>query len=50
MRVSSRFADLAPDAVAAADKLIKALDTSSSLTGPVGLTRQNDDEPPLGTP
>jgi hypothetical protein len=42
--------DLAPDAVAAADKLIKSLDTSSSLTGPVGFTRQDGDEPPPGTP
>jgi hypothetical protein len=41
--------DLALDAVAAADKLIKSLDTSSSLTGPVGFTAQDDEAPP-GTP
>jgi hypothetical protein len=34
-----------------ADKLIKALEASPKLTGPVGFTSQNDDEPPpSGTP
>jgi hypothetical protein len=41
--------DLARDAADATDKLIKALDTSSNLTGPVGFTGQ-DEEPPPGTP
>ena len=41
---------LAVDAVGHADKLIKALETSLNLTGPIGFTSQNDDEPPPGTP
>ena len=41
---------LAVDAVGHADKLIKALETSPNLTGPIGFTSQNDDEPPPGTP
>jgi hypothetical protein len=43
-------AQLIPDAVAAADELIKALETSPNLTGPVGFTSHNDDVPPPGTP
>jgi hypothetical protein len=42
--------NLARDAADAADKLIKALDTSSSLPGPIGFTGQDDDEAPPGTP
>jgi hypothetical protein len=42
-------ASLIPTAIGAADDLIKALDASPSLAGPVGFTRQ-DDEPPPGTP
>ncbi len=42
--------DLAPSAIEAADKLRAALEGSPKLTGPVGFTSQNDDEPPPGTP
>jgi hypothetical protein len=37
-------------AIEAADKLRAALEGSPKLTGPVGFTSQNDDEPPPGTP
>jgi hypothetical protein len=42
--------DLAPSAIEAADKLRAALEGSPKLSGPVGFTSQNDDEPPPGTP
>ena len=37
-------------AIEAADKLRAALEGNPKLTGPVGFTSQNDDEPPPGTP
>ena len=42
--------DLAPSAIEAADKLRASLELSPKLTGPVGFTSQDDDEPPPGTP
>jgi len=42
--------ELAPSAIEAADKLRAALEGSPKLSGPVGFTSQNDDEPPPGTP